>query len=110
LLTALNPRLAGKNCAEWVSLGKRHGFPCGPINTIDRVFDDPQVDARDLVRELESSRYGAVRTVASPMRFDGRAAVSQLAPPELGSSTAEVLREHGYSREAIEDMQASGVI
>jgi crotonobetainyl-CoA:carnitine CoA-transferase CaiB-like acyl-CoA transferase len=36
--------------------------------------------------------------------------VSQLAPPELGSSTAEVLREHGYSREAIEDMQASGVI
>ena len=110
LLTALSPHLAGKPCAEWVLLGKQHGFPCGPINTIDRVFEDPQVNARALIRELESGRYGPVRTVANPMRFDGRPAVSQVAPPELGSSTLEVLREHGYSREAIEDMQARGVI
>ena len=110
LLTALNPLLARQTCAEWVLLGKRHGFPCGPINTIDRVFDDPQVKARELVGELDSPRYGSVKTVANPMRFDGRPPVSQLPPPELGSSTAEVLREHGYSREAIDDLQARGVI
>ncbi|HZT02307.1 MAG TPA: CaiB/BaiF CoA-transferase family protein [Steroidobacteraceae bacterium] len=110
LLTLLSPLLAGRACAEWVLLGKRHGFPCGPINTIDRVFDDPQVNARELIRELESRRYGAVRTVANPMRFDGRPAVSQLPPPELGSSTVEVLCEHGFSSETIRDLQARGVI
>jgi crotonobetainyl-CoA:carnitine CoA-transferase CaiB-like acyl-CoA transferase len=110
LLTVLSPLLAGRACAEWVLLGKRHGFPCGPINTIDRVFDDPQVNARELIRELESRRYGAVRTVANPMRFDGRPAVSQLPPPELGSSTVEVLCEHGFSSETIRDLQARGVI
>jgi crotonobetainyl-CoA:carnitine CoA-transferase CaiB-like acyl-CoA transferase len=36
--------------------------------------------------------------------------VSQLPPPELGSSTVEVLREHGYTREAIDDLQSHGVI
>ena len=110
LLAALSPRLAGKTAAEWVLLGQKHGFPCGPINTIDRVFDDPQVSARELVSKLESRRYGSMSTVANPMRFDGRPAVSQLPPPELGSSTVEVLREHGYTREAIDDMQARGVI
>jgi len=110
LLAALGPALLGKPCAEWVMLGRKHGFPCGPINTIDRVFADPQVKARELVSDLQSPRYGTVKTVANPMRFDGRPAVSQLPPPELGSSTGEVLREHGYSHPEITAMRARGVI
>jgi crotonobetainyl-CoA:carnitine CoA-transferase CaiB-like acyl-CoA transferase len=68
------------------------GVPCGPVNTIDQVFDEPQARHRGL--EVEQSRAdlsGPVRTVASPIRMSRTPVVYDLPPPALGEHTDEVL-------------------
>ena len=45
---ALGAAMLSKTIDEWVQLGEQYGFPCGPINTIDRVFNDPQIHARNM--------------------------------------------------------------
>lgn len=110
LLSVLGPVILGKRLDEWIALGKTHGFPCGPINTIDRVFSDPQVQARELAVCLSSGRYGSLRTVANPMRFDAVPALSSLPPPELGDCTNDILGEFGYSAEEIDAMRADGTV
>jgi crotonobetainyl-CoA:carnitine CoA-transferase CaiB-like acyl-CoA transferase len=110
LLSALAPLLLRRSGAAWVQLGEQHGFPCGPINTIEQVFADPQVRSRELIRELQTERYGRVRTVSNPMRFDGRAASSSLPPPDLGNAAGEVLGEYGYSASEISALRGRGVI
>jgi crotonobetainyl-CoA:carnitine CoA-transferase CaiB-like acyl-CoA transferase len=110
LLALLAPLLRRRGCAEWVALGQMHGFPCGPVNTLDQVFADPQVIARELTPALESARYGPLPTVASPMRFAGTAALAPLPPPALGGASEQVLHELGYSDDEIAGLRARGVI
>ena len=110
LLSVLTPLLLRRSCADWVELGAKYGFPCGPINTLDRVFVDPQVQARELISELETGRYGRVRTVTNPIRFNGHPAISSLPPPDLGDAAKEVLHEYGYSSAEISAMRRRGVI
>lgn len=110
LLSVLVPVILSKRCDEWIALGKIHGFPCGPINTIDSVFSDPQVEARRLAVSLSSEQFGPLRTVANPMRFDAVPALSSLPPPELGNSTNDILGELGYSTDEIDAMRSDGVV
>ena len=68
------------------------GVPCGPVNTIDQVFDEPQARHRSL--EVEQTRQDLstpVRTVASPMRFSRTPTRYDAPPPALGQDTAAVL-------------------
>jgi len=109
LVPALTQILRGKRREEWIALGEAHGFPCGPINTIDQVFADPQVQARGMVTTLHGKR-DEVRSVSSPMRFDGISALSPVPPPALGDSTEEVLGELGYSTAEIAALRASAVL
>ena len=110
LVPLLSSIMSQKGCAEWIALGEAHGFPCGPVNTIDQVFADPQVQARALMLRQPTARYGTVTTVANPMRFDGRSANSPLPPPELGSATEEVLKEFGYTDDEITTLRARGAV
>lgn len=110
LLALLGPIISKRNGAEWITLGNAQGFPCGPVNTLDRVFEDPQVRARELAIRCPAKRYGLVSTVANPMRFDGVCASSPVPPPELGRASAEVLRDHGYTDDQIAVFRAQGVI
>ena len=67
-------------------------MPCGPINTIDRVFADPQVRDRGMRLTLEHKAAGQVPSVASPMRFSETPIRYENGPPLLGQHTRDVLR------------------
>ncbi len=88
------------------------GVPCGPINTIDQVFAEPQAAARGLV--VEQSRPGdvaSVRTVASPMRLSRTPVSAGSPPPRLGADTLEVLeRRLGLGASALEALKSSRAI
>jgi len=88
------------------------GVPCGPINTIDQVFAEPQAAARELVIEQPRSGDAApVRTVASPIRLSRTPVGSGLPPPRLGADTLEVLqRRLGLAASELETLQTSGAI
>jgi crotonobetainyl-CoA:carnitine CoA-transferase CaiB-like acyl-CoA transferase len=84
--------------------------PCGPINTVEQVFAEPQAKARGLV--VEQDRGGVtVKTVASPMRLSKTPTSYDLPPPVLGADTVQVLAaELGLPPAEIDRLRGSGVI
>ena len=110
LLVALTPLMQQHGVETWGELAQQEGFPCGPINTIDRVFRDPQVRAREMHIQMNSPSYGALDLVASPMRLSASPVSYRRAPPSLGQDTQEVLRDLHYSDDEITSLRDSGVI
>ena len=110
LVPALQTLLLSKTIDEWCALGTENGFPCGPINTIDRVFDDPQVRARAMKVDVDSATYGPLPLVANPMKFSGTPINYTAAPPTLGQHTEAVLSDLGLDAQAQAALRAAGVI
>jgi crotonobetainyl-CoA:carnitine CoA-transferase CaiB-like acyl-CoA transferase len=84
LIPMLRPVLAARNTAEWVELLDAAGVPGGPINTLDAVFNDPQIRHRGMVVELPHAKTGTVKMVANPIKFSATPITYERAPPELG--------------------------
>jgi crotonobetainyl-CoA:carnitine CoA-transferase CaiB-like acyl-CoA transferase len=80
-----------RTTAEWIVAMEAAGVPCGPINTLDEVFADPQVIARGLRIDMPHASAGSVPLVASPIRMSASPVQYRRAPPTLGQHTAEVL-------------------
>jgi len=78
---------------EWVGVLEKAGVPCGPINNLKEVFEEPQVKARGMLQHLPHSAVGTVPQVVSPMKFSGTPLEFHRAPPVLGEHTDQVLRE-----------------
>jgi len=87
--------LSKKTIDEWVELFSQVGVPSGPINTIDRVFEEPQVRHRQMVRDIPHPLSGKVSQVVSPLNFREAPLTYNKPPPLLGEHTAQVLSELG---------------
>jgi crotonobetainyl-CoA:carnitine CoA-transferase CaiB-like acyl-CoA transferase len=106
LIELMSAVTVGRNTGDWVSACEAAGVPCGPINDLKQVFNDPQVIARGLKLMMPHPAAGEVPLVASPLRLNGNAAVYDLPPPRLGEHTREVLR----SRLALSDVEIKALI
>jgi crotonobetainyl-CoA:carnitine CoA-transferase CaiB-like acyl-CoA transferase len=85
------------------------GVPSGPILTIDKVFENPQVRHLGLAQEIESERYGKKLTlVRSPVRLSRPTTALRRAAPAPGADTDLILKEYGYTAEEISALRASG--
>jgi crotonobetainyl-CoA:carnitine CoA-transferase CaiB-like acyl-CoA transferase len=83
---------AGHDMAGLMALLEAANVPCGPVNTIDQVFDEPQARHRRLeIEQARSDLTHPVRTVASPIRMSRTPVEYHRAPPALGADTVEVL-------------------
>ncbi len=112
---ALVPLVAGvmatRQRDDWLAALEAVGVPCGPINTLDQVFADPQVLARGMKLELPHPLAGSVPQVGNPLKFSATPIAYERAPPLCGEHTAEVLRERlGLTDAAIAALAARGVI
>lgn len=107
---ALSEVLQHKPTAHWVEKFDEAGIPAGPINTIDKVFADPQVQHLGIASPVHSPLYGETRLVASPINFSGAQKKIRNPTPEAGAHTDEVLQWLGYSKAEIEKMRVAGAI
>jgi crotonobetainyl-CoA:carnitine CoA-transferase CaiB-like acyl-CoA transferase len=111
LVAALRPLLAARPTREWVAALERAGVPCGPINDLAEVFEDPQVVHRGLRVEAPHPVAGAVPMVASPIRLSATPVAHDAAPPTLGQHTREVLVEVlGLTEPEVVALREKGVI
>ncbi len=92
LIPLLRQTTVMRTTAEWVSALEQADVPCGPVNRLDQVFADPQVQARGIQVDLQHP-LGTVSTVASPVRLSATPVQYRMAPPLLGQHTEEVLRD-----------------
>jgi crotonobetainyl-CoA:carnitine CoA-transferase CaiB-like acyl-CoA transferase len=96
---------------EWLRLLSKAGVPCGPINTLDRVFADPQVAARNMVVEMDHPKVGRFRSIGNPVKTPPMPEGPFEPPPMHGQHTEEVLMGMlGYSRKRIEELEEKGVV
>ena len=89
------PYFAARTTSEWVDGLAAIGVPCGPVNDIAQVFDDPQIRARQMRIELphHQAASGQVALLGNPIKMSATPPVYRDAPPTLGQHTDEVLRE-----------------
>jgi formyl-CoA transferase len=93
LVPLLAEMVRTKTRQEWLDLLENAGVPCGPINTLEDVFADPQVHARAMRVDLPHPTGGMVKLVGSPMKMSATPPSYALPPPLLGQHTEEVLRD-----------------
>lgn len=111
LVPLLAEMVKQKTKAEWLALLELEGVPCGPINRLDEVFADPQVQARQCAIELDHPSADKVKLVASPMRLSATPVRYDQAPPLLGQHTAQVLQELlGYDAEQLNALRDKKII
>lgn len=100
-----------KTTAQWVSELEQAGVPCGPINDLAQMFQDPQVLARGLAVSIAHPLAGSVPQVASPIRLSETPVEYRQAPPLLGEHTEAVLEEVlGLDGQAVQQLRRDGVL
>lgn len=111
LIALLQEIFAVQEIAYWLREIAQAGIPCGPVQTLDQVFADPQVLARDMIWSTPHPTAGEAPLVGSPVKLSDTPVTLRLPPPLLGEHTDEVLNLLlGYSHEKIERLRADGII
>lgn len=111
LLKILNEVLITRDAEDWLSVLGKAGLPCGPINSIPEVFEDPQTQARNLVLTVDHPTAGPVQMTGFPYKFSQTPAEVHRPPPLLGEHNEKVLVELlGYSPEDVSLLREQGAI
>jgi formyl-CoA transferase len=94
----------------WINRLEDAGIPCGPVNDIKDVFDDPQVKHLEMAMPMHHRKRGDINVVANPLNIEGLETGVYRDVPELGEHGAEILAEAGLSATEIADLKAKGAL
>jgi len=113
LVPLLREMIAAKPSKYWLDGLQAANVSCGPINTLEQVFDDPQVKARDMRLQMPHPVAGdrPIDLIGSPLRMSATPPTYRRSPPMLGQHTEEVLKELlGSSNDDIATLRTEGII
>jgi CoA:oxalate CoA-transferase len=104
MVAAIEAVTRTQNVEHWIEKLNAAGVPCSPINTIDKLFDHPQLMARDMIIKVKSGENGRpVRTAGSPIRmtgYMGNNIVDPIAAPTLNQHREAILHEFMAPRDS----------
>ncbi len=99
-----------KTVAEWEKILTEADVPCGPVNTIDKALNNPQVIHRKMVVSYPHPVEGEVKAAGNPIRLSEHEQV-YTPPPLLGQHTVEILSGLlGYTQEELARLKEEGII
>jgi len=101
-----------RTASQWIELFEDTGIPCSPINTIDKVMNDEQVLARNMIVEVEDDRAGTTKIAGNPIKMTSIPEERKREPaPKVGEHTKEILGKYlGFDEKKIEQLKEDGVI
>ena len=105
----INARLAAQDCSYWIERFNAGGVACGLINDVRAVFEEPQVQHLQMVKEVESARLGRQRMVGQPVQLERTPSTIVRSAPRRGEHTEEVLGELGVGADDLQRLKAAGV-
>ncbi|WP_144637499.1 CaiB/BaiF CoA transferase family protein [Bordetella genomosp. 13] len=111
LSALLEPAMKRRKVADWNEALERAKVPCGPIYTMEQVFQDPQVRHRQMLGRMPHPRLGEMPYIRNPIHFSNTPIGTGSPPPALGEHTDAVLAgELGLSAEDIARLRAQGIV
>jgi crotonobetainyl-CoA:carnitine CoA-transferase CaiB-like acyl-CoA transferase len=110
LIGKLSDIFAGENVAHWEERMYDEGVPFTRVNSIDRVAEEEQVLARDMIRTVTHPEAGELKMAGLPIKFSDTSDDSIAAPPLLGQDSTDVLTSLGYDQAATDKLIKDGVI
>ncbi|SEF13808.1 formyl-CoA transferase/CoA:oxalate CoA-transferase [Burkholderia sp. WP9] len=110
LAAAIAQIIAKQPTAHWLEHFEAAGVPCSPINTLDRLVREEQLQARECLVDIDLPGLGSMRMGGLPVKLSETPGSVALHPPRLGQHTEVVLREIGLSAIDIADLAERGVV
>ena len=111
LIPLLENKFKKHNVAYWLSKIEANGIPVASINTIDRVFDDPQIRFRDMKIISPHPTAGSIPLVGSPLKIPTAPVEIRLPPPLLGEHTEDILKGVlNYDQKGIQELRDTDVL
>ena len=110
LADLLEETLSTQPTSYWVDLLEEAGVPAGPIYNLGQVYNDPHVQARNMVVELEDPRLGVIKHIGVPVKLSGTPGSIRHRAPDLGEHSREVRLEAGYTPAEVENFVEHGTI
>jgi formyl-CoA transferase len=96
--------------AHWIDVLNEAGVPCGPINTIDQVFADPQIRHLGMAQPVRSHERGDTELVGQPVIMSRTPSRIRTPPPTMGEHTDAILKGLGYDEGRIAELRRAAVI
>jgi CoA:oxalate CoA-transferase len=111
LMSMVETVFATRTTDAWLERLQAEGVPAAPIQTVDRVLGDPQIRHRQMVAEMSHPGLGAVPTLGTPIKVDGRMGLDLQPPPRLGEHTDTVLGDIlKYPAGRIAELRRAGIV
>jgi len=110
LNTLIEEQTVMKTSKYWVEHLNANSVPCGEINSIDQVFENPQIKHLEMVEELKSINQDKVSLLGQPVIMSRSSSEIKLRSPESGEHNKQILEEIGYSKDEITDFYKSNII
>ena len=110
LVEILNSELIKKTSKEWLKIFDDNGLPCGPINSINEMFVDPQTIEREMIIDVDNKKAGKSKAIGMPIKFSKSKTEKSKGAPNLGEHTKEIMKIFDYNDKQIDDFYNRKII
>lgn len=112
LIAILRRVVIDETTAFWLKVLQQAGIPCAPVNNIEQVFNDPQIEHRKMkINMKHPAKRESIDLIGNPVKFSRTPVSYRYAPPQLGQHTVEILSEFlDFSSDEIDRYQQLGII